>query len=341
MTPSCTDRCFREPGFENLGGMHVVGVLGTMVWDRIWRESDVQARVEEWGGIAYALAAADALGPPCDVRVRPIVRLGQDLAERGYRLLQSLSAIETLDAVSVAEAPNPRVELRYHGPMRRSERIEGRVPPWTWAELDVRLRGCDALYVNFITGEELDLATMQAVRRRFDGPIYGDVHSLLLARGPRGERNLRPLIRWSEWLRCFDVVQVNEGELVALSSHWGDPWAFAAEIVGPAPRALFVTLGSQGAAYVLAPNALPLMGARRAVEAVTPVRSGKVGTESVSDGDPTGCGDVWGMTCFGALLAGEEVEGAMCRANAAAARNVFHRGATGLNRYLRGQIVGE
>lgn len=318
--------------------MHVVGVLGTMVWDRIWRESDIRTCAEEWGGIAYALAAADALQPGCALRFRPIIRIGSDLVERGYRLLRSLSAIETLEAVSVAQARNPRVELRYEGSARRSERIESSVPPWTWVELEVRMRGCDALYVNFITGEELDLATMQAVRRRFEGPIYGDLHSLLLARGPRGQRGPRPLARWSDWLRCFDLVQVNEAELETLSSPWGDPWAFAAEVVGRAPRALFVTLGARGAAYVVMPDALPLMGPRRIVESAGPVRTGRVGAEVVPEGDPTGCGDVWGMTCFGALLAGDQVEAAIGRANAAAARNVSHRGATGLNRHLRGEI---
>ncbi len=57
--------------------------------------------------------------------------------------------------------------------------------------------------------------------------------------------------------------------------------------------------------------------------------------EPRSTGDPTGCGDVWGATCFMALLAGEELEGAMRAANRAASRNVSHRGAEGLHTHLR------
>jgi sugar/nucleoside kinase (ribokinase family) len=56
-------------------------------------------------------------------------------------------------------------------------------------------------------------------------------------------------------------------------------------------------------------------------------------------GDPTGCGDVWGATFFARLLAGDDVEAAMARANRAAAKNVEYRGAAGLNRHLRGMIV--
>jgi sugar/nucleoside kinase (ribokinase family) len=56
------------------------------------------------------------------------------------------------------------------------------------------------------------------------------------------------------------------------------------------------------------------------------------------DGDPTGCGDVWGATHFSRLLSGDNLETAMNAAAKAAARNVEHRGATGLASYLRGEL---
>jgi sugar/nucleoside kinase (ribokinase family) len=55
-------------------------------------------------------------------------------------------------------------------------------------------------------------------------------------------------------------------------------------------------------------------------------------------GDPTGCGDVWGGTYFSRLVAGDSLTAAMQAAARAAARNVEHRGATGLANYLRGEI---
>ncbi len=318
--------------------MPVLGVIGTMVWDTIWRQPDVGSPVEEWGGISYALAAADAVAAT-DHQVRPIIKLGRDLAERGRRFLRELSVIETDETVSVVDAPNPRVELCYTGSWRRSEWLRGGVAPWTWTELAPRVAGCSALYVNFITGSEFDLEVAQHLRRTFDGPIYADIHSLLLATGPGGERYRRTLDRWSEWLCCFDVVQLNEDELRALSAHWGDPWAFAAAVVGREPRLLFVTLGPSGAAYVMAADAVPLdRTGRSRVETQGALRTGRVDVQAVEGGDPTGCGDVWGMTVFRALLAGRDVEAAMRLANATASRNVAHRGASGLNRFLRGEI---
>jgi len=318
--------------------MQVLGVIGTMVWDTIWRPEDRGSPTEEWGGISYALAAAD-VGAPIDLKVRPLIRLGRDLAERGFRFLNDLSVIETCETVSVVDAPNPRVELRYTGAQRRTERLRGGVPAWSWRELEARLDGCDALYINFITGAELDLDVARQVRREFEGPVYADVHSLLLGTDQRGLRHHRPLERWSEWLACFDVVQLNEEELKVMSSHWGDPWTFAASVVGRGPRLLLVTLGSGGAAYVMMPDANPLrvvMGER--LDRRSTVVTGRVSAEAVKEGDPTGCGDVWGITACRCLLADWDVESAIRMANRVAARNVSHRGASGLNRFLRGEI---
>lgn len=318
--------------------MQVLGVIGTMVWDTIWRPSDAGSPREEWGGIAYALAAADT-GVPEGQVVRPLVKLGRDLSERGLRFLKEIATVETDETVLVVDHPNPRVELRYTGSERRTERLWGGVPPWTWSELAPRVEGCDALYLNFITGSELGLEAARRLRLEFPGPIYTDIHSLLLGTDPGGQRYRRPLERWSEWLSCFDAVQMNEDELGVLSAHWGDPWAFAAAVVGRETRLLLITQGSGGAVFVMTGDATPLARDRSgAVGQGSTVRTGRVPVERVREGDPTGCGDVWGMTAFRCLVAGWDVQRAIRFANITAGRNVAHHGASGLNTFLRGEI---
>lgn len=312
------------------------------MWDTIWREEKPGAPVEEWGGIGYALAAADAVAPD-DLRIRPVLKLGRDLAERGFEFLRTLSIIDSARAVHVSDGRNPRVELRYRGAERWCERLQGEVSPWNWRELATHIEDCDALYVNFITGYEFDLETARCLRRRFDGPIYADIHSLMLAKGPRGERSLRPLRQWDEWLACFDIVQVNEDELRVLSAEWGDPWTFAADVVGSTTGLLLVTLGPGGAAYVMGNGGLSRLrpgevGSGEAGSGLT--RTGRVGVETVRDGDPTGCGDVWGITAFLALIEGLDIDGALVRANKAARANVTFRGTSGLSRYLKGEFGG-
>ena len=123
-------------------------------------------------------------------------------------------------------APNNRVVLHYQSAERRTERMSGGVPAWTWLELGPMVRDLDAIYLNFISGFELTLGTAQALRRGFDGPIYADLHSLFLGMQHDGLRVRQPLPDAAEWLRCFDVVQLNEDEMRQMSS---DPLALSAE----------------------------------------------------------------------------------------------------------------
>jgi sugar/nucleoside kinase (ribokinase family) len=48
---------------------------------------------------------------------------------------------------------------------------------------------------------------------------------------------------------------------------------------------------------------------------------------------------VFGAACFARLLAGDPVETALRQATALAARNAAFRGASGLARHLRGELV--
>ena len=67
-----------------------LGVVGSMVWDTIHGRDPAQAAVEEWGGIAYALAAVDAtLGP--DWQIVPVIKVGRDLAPKANDCLRTLT----------------------------------------------------------------------------------------------------------------------------------------------------------------------------------------------------------------------------------------------------------
>jgi sugar/nucleoside kinase (ribokinase family) len=323
-----------------------LGIIGTMVWDRIYARDGRADPIEEWGGIAYALAAASA-ARTAEWTIVPILKLGRDLEERAYRFLQNLPGLD-LSAVRTVPEPNNRVELRYQDQQRRTERLTGGVPPWTFPELEPTLADLDALYINFISGFELDLFTAMRIRLGFAGPIYADLHSLFLGMDASGIRTPRPLAAWREWLRCFDIVQVNEDELGSLARAWGDDWRFAADVVGPELRVLFITLGPRGAAYVASSwgTSHPLLWRKpRLIEQQGVVTPGAVTSERIAPeggaraGDPTGCGDVWGATCFLRLLAGTSLSEAVRSANAGAARNVEHRGASGLHHHLQGRIA--
>jgi hypothetical protein len=323
-----------------------LGVVGTMVWDRIYARDQRREPVEEWGGISYALSAVEAAAHE-DWQIVPIMKIGSDLRDRAFSFLATLPKLQRDGAIKIVAESNNRVELRYSDNERRFERLTGGVPPWSWEELAPALGALDALYVNFISGFEMDLDTARKLRVGFSGPIYADLHSLLLGVDENGLRVPKPLHEWREWLQCFDIVQVNEDELALLAHFWGDPWRFAAEVVGDELRLLIVTLGSRGAVYVAAPayRDQPLEWRRAGLHVHKNLaRPGATTSELIpaetlpGEGDPTGCGDVWGATFFCQLLAGDPLRSAMATANRMAARNVQHRGATGLHHHLKGRL---
>ena len=297
--------------------------------------------VEEWGGIAYALAACDAAMPD-DWELVPLMKVGSDLSPRARAWLRTLRHLAP-DAhpIDVPQANN-RVELRYTDEERRSEVLHGGVPGWTWQGLAPLVRDLDALYVNFISGFELDLETAQLLRQHYRGPMYGDLHSLVLGVAPSGLRTPHPLLNVESWCRCFDLLQINEDELALMAP---DGMTLAATALRAGVSSLVVTLGPRGVIYFLAPHVHALADVRRAGEPrapLGPIRTARVPAEPSGvkgPGDPTGCGDVWGATYFARLVAGDKFDAAMHAAMHAAARNVAQRGATGLAPYLRGELT--
>lgn len=325
-------------GAAGPGRARRLGVIGSFVWDVIHGRDVRQAAVEEWGGITYALSACDAaLGD--DWALVPLAKVGQDRIVEARRFLRTLRHIAPDAAPIEVPQANNRVELRYHSDERRSEVLSGGVPPWTWAGLQPLLRDLDALYINLISGFELDLATARLIRQHFKGPIYCDLHSLVLALEANGLRTYRPLPEVAAWCSCFDLLQVNEDELAMMAP---DGLALAATAMGAGVRNLLVTLGKRGVVYFAEPGfdrlddlrVPPRPGAGPLRTALVPAAEARV----TGPGDPTGCGDVWGATYFSRLLAGDIMSGALRRAMEAAARNVEHRGATGLAQHLRGEL---
>ena len=315
-------------------------MIGSFVWDVIHGRDPRSAPVEEWGGIAYALGGLDA-GLSDDWEIVPIIKVGEDLAARAATFLSSLDHIAPDARPIEVPYPNNRVELRYYTDERRSEFLTGGVPGWTWLGLKPALDAAqlDALYINFLSGWELDLETTQLIRLHFKGPIYCDLHMLVWAVQPSGLRTLRPMTNVREWCGCFDFLQLNEDELTTMAP---DSMTLAATALHAGVRCLAVTLGRRGAVYFAPPDfdRIDDMTRPRALgSSVGPVRTALVPTEQVVEGgDPTGCGDVWGSTYFSRLLAGDNLSVAILAANRAAARNVEHRGASGLSNHLRGRI---
>jgi hypothetical protein len=301
--------------------------VGALVWDTI-HGPDGGEPLNDWGGIAYSLAAWEATVPPGWSMV-PIVKVGADLRKAADGFLATLGGVSSTEFVSTVPESNNRVDLFYHDRSRRCERLTGGVPGWTAGEIERAALSCDALYVNFISGWELDLEAASALERKFAGPIWCDVHSLILGVGSEGVREPRPLADRAAWLGAFDLVQVNEDELEMLSPSVRSRRDQMEDVLSDGPDGVFVTLGSGGVEWAVRPGTRWLRGAHQTTGAATVETIAPLGTT-----DPTGCGDVWGMSCFAALLGDAPLPEAVRRANYLAATTAAERGTGGLARKL-------
>jgi hypothetical protein len=319
-----------------------LGVIGTFVWDEIHGRDPTQAPIQEWGGITYAIAGLDAALSD-DWEIVPLIKVGSDLAQRARDHLATLRHVTSDAPVIEVPYPNNRVTLRYESSERRTERLTGGIPGWQWLGLKPLLNGIDALYINLISGWEIDLELAQLIRQNFAGVVYCDMHSLLLAVDSDGYRIPRIIPNVASWMQCFDLLQVNEDEMALLA---GDAMALAATAMAAGVCIINVTLGPRGVAYFAAPKFERLSDIRRASLPVSGALDGAIRTarvpaipaESNGTSDPTGCGDVWGATYFARLLAGDKLGDAIDAAMRAASRNLTHRGATSLASHLRGEL---
>ncbi len=315
--------------------MKRLGVVGTMVWDTIHGRAPQSEPIEEWGGIAYALAALEASLPE-DWELVPLIKVGKDLAAEANTFLNRLTHRAAAERFIEVPEPNNRVTLLYESDNRRAEHLSGGVPPWTWDQLGPMIRDVDALYLNFISGFEMDLETARYLRHAFAGPIYADLHSLFLGIASDGLRLPQAVPQLDLWMSCFDVVQINEDELALLGP---DPLEVAARVLSAGVRMLVVTLGPEGAVYFTSPS-FAFAGRSDRYPVAGPIQTTRLPVERVLEaGDPTGCGDVFGGTLVGQLVRGVDVEPAIGKANAFARRNLTVRGATNLHYHLRGEIT--
>ena len=338
------DHAVNAPGVSAAPGRRRrVGVIGTFVWDVIPGHSPAGAAVEGWGGIAYALAALDA-ALISGWEIVPLIKVGEDLAVEARSFLGELRHLAPDAELVETPGVNNRSELRYLTPERREERLSGHTPGWSWEELGPRIAtaGLDALYVNFLSGWELDLPTAVELRRAVSCPIYVDLHMLVWQPMGAGVRTVTPLPSAGEWYRCFDLLQVNEEELVALAS---DPAALAMDTHRAGVSCSIVTRGSAGVHAFAAPGFDRLQRSAnagdegRASTAPSVLAVPSIPAPEAVTPDPTGCGDVWGATFFGRLLMGDRLVDALRAASAAAASNVAYRGASVLGAHLRGASV--
>lgn len=228
-----------------------IGVLGAIVHDEIiWINGD---RRESFGGILYTAAALSSVLDNEDWAV-PVSRVGED---RYDAVLAKFTEFSNMDTQGLTRCPESmtNVTLTYKTAATRNEAMLGCMPAFTIDSLQEAFR-CDAVHVNPITGTEIDLPTLRAFRKKYNGLISFDVHNKISHFDcfNTGKREIVGFRDWEDWTPHVDVFQCNEHEIGTMFDHpvtTREDFAQAARIVcQTGPRVATITLGPEGAVMV-------------------------------------------------------------------------------------------
>jgi sugar/nucleoside kinase (ribokinase family) len=225
-----------------------IGVIGTFIRDTIVTLDG--RNVESIGGLYHTLAYLAYLVDP-QTWVQPLCHVGEDFYDTIAETLKRFGANIQLDHLYRMPQPNTQVKLIYRTAETRDEITSPPMPPITAAEI-AEVADCDAVLVNLITGQDIELEALLALNERNQTPlIYLDLHSLALGIDANGKRYYREIPRWQDWLSAIDILQMNEREAATLAG-WGENFTqtelrnFGQHLVGDGLLACHITLASSG-----------------------------------------------------------------------------------------------
>ena len=299
--------------------MKRVGVIGSVNRDTIAHPNGGLTR--SYGGILYTALALAYLGAG-RIETWLLGKLGEDVAEEVMGLLVSCPSLRW-EGVQIVPAANYHSQIHYHPDGRKEECLSGDIGPLSLESLAPFVPALDGVLINFITGFELELSTLIALRNHLPGPILMDVHSLTLGRAATGARFWRRPQDWETWVAQADVVQMNQEEAALLGELEGPHPSllheFARHLLRLGPRWAVVTRGVEGS-----------MGWCREGEGEATFEQPAEAPEGARD--PTGCGDVFLAGLGAGLFSGKDLSQAMALATRAAGLNSRLRGVETLAR---------
>ncbi len=292
-------------------------VIGTINKDSI--KPPRGKKYQSYGGLLYSLITLARLLRKED-EIYPVVNLGSDSRKPVFEILKKYPMIKT-DFIKTVRQKNNHAKIEYLDDDFKSEVLKGGVPPIRFRDLKALLKKCNFALVNFVSGVDLSLKTLEKLRAEFNGDIYIDIHSLTLGIRKDGTRYLRRPRNWRRYCACADYLQMNVEEYKLLSVF--DPSnqeliAFLNSFSGIGPRAVIITAGRDGALLAYK------TGSGETARLIKPIKISKVK-------DTTGSGDIFGGAFCAAVLRGSSMIKAAGQANDIAARSVRVQGVENLN----------
>jgi sugar/nucleoside kinase (ribokinase family) len=283
-----------------------IAVIGTINKDTI---HTYDGKIyESYGGLLYTIIPlAQMLGKKHEIL--PILNLGKDCRKGIMPLILKYPNIDQ-ECISVVPQKNNHCHLFYSDRESNMEILRGGVPALTFTDIEPAL-SCRITIVNFISGRDVSLRSLEKFRKNYQGRIYMDIHSLTLGKRKSGKRYFRKPANWKRYCSYADYLQMNKEEFELLSGKAISANSMRTLFKGFGKgilKVLHVTMGAHGSFLVYRPKLKIIVKLIKLPE-ISRLR------------DTTGCGDVFGAAFVAAIMKGYSIYSASRMANKAAAQN--------------------
>ena len=267
-------------------------IIGQSVVDRISYKGNEELKP---GGIFYSTLALRYLAEQDDE-----IFLCTSMCKKDEYLFKDI--YEIVDKEYVQYVDNiPTVKLNVYDDKERDETYSNIIQNLTLPLNE--LNKFDGIFINMITGFDINLKQMEEVRKEYNGLIYFDVHTF--SRGVRDDmkRNFRRIPAFDKWAKTIDILQVNEEEIQTISDNKNEI-DIVREMFSYGIRILIVTKDEHGArAYFIEKNE---------------IKSVFISAIKVKVLNKIGCGDVFGAVFFYNYIRKADIIDSLIAANFAA-----------------------
>ncbi|MCX6825910.1 MAG: PfkB family carbohydrate kinase [candidate division Zixibacteria bacterium] len=233
-------------------------------------------------------------------------------------ILKNLRGVD-ITCVRKVKDKNNHCHLVYFPNGEKNEILKGGVQRLRYDNIKPLL-GCDIILVNYISGRDIYLKSLQKLRHYFKGKIYIDIHSLTLGKRKDGSRYLRKPPGWEKVVEIADYLQMNRAELSILTEKRrklktpGDNISLNLKqlyrsltdySIEVSKKVFIITDGANGCHWCLGGQRKPELN--------------RISSPSlIKRGDVTGCGDCFSAGFIIALIMGKGLDECAASANQAA-----------------------
>lgn len=193
-----------------------IAIIGTINRDTI-KLPDGTVK-EGWGGILYNIITLSRLVGK-NVEIYPVCNIGKDCYSDIKAILKDLPRVRC-DHIQKVPEKNNHCFLTYLDDKNKKEVLKGGIRPLKYGDVKP-LANSDIVLVNYISGRDIYLKSLQKFRRHHTGQIFVDIHSLTLGKKEDGSRFPRTPPNWPALINISEYIQMNRLELSILIGHRG------------------------------------------------------------------------------------------------------------------------